>query len=37
MRWACTEQGEYGYPSWIDMVKDMGLDKELRYNPNIIE
>ena len=37
MRWACTEQGEYGYPSWIDMVKDMGLDKELRYNPYIIE
>jgi len=37
MRWACTEKGEYWYPAYIQMIKDMGLDKELIYNPKLGE
>ena len=37
MRWACTEKGEYWYPAYIQMIKDMGLDKELMYNPKLGE
>ena len=37
MRWACTEKGEYWYPAYIQMIKDMGLEKELRYNPKLGE
>lgn len=35
MRWACTEKGEYWYPAYIQLIKDMGLDSELKYNPNL--
>ena len=35
MRWACTEKGEYWYPAYIQLIKDMGLDNELKYNPNL--
>lgn len=35
MRWTCTKEGEYWYPSYIQMIKDMGLDNELKYNPKL--
>lgn len=35
IKWTCTEDGEYFYPSLKNMIKDMGLDKELKYNPSI--
>ena len=35
MRWACTEKGEYWYPSYKQLVKDLGLDNELKYNPKL--
>ena len=37
MRWTCTKDGEYKRPAFIQMVKDMGLEKELRYNPKLGE
>ena len=37
MRWACTEEGEYWYPAYIQLIKDMGLDNELKYNPKLGE
>jgi ABC-type Fe3+ transport system substrate-binding protein len=35
IKWVCTEKGEYWYPSLIALIKDMDMDRELRYNPNI--
>ena len=37
MRMVCTEKGEYWYPSFKQIIKDMGLDKELKYNPKLGE
>ena len=31
MRWACTKDGEYFYPSYNQLIKDMGLGAELKY------
>ena len=35
MRWACTEKGEYWYPAYMQLIKDLGLDNELKYNPKL--
>lgn len=35
IRWACSEDGEYKYPAFTQLIKEMGMDKELRYNPNL--
>jgi hypothetical protein len=35
MRWACTEEGEYWYPAYMQLIKDLGLDNELKYNPKL--
>lgn len=35
MRWACTKDGEYWYPAYKQLIKDMGLDNELKYNPKL--
>lgn len=37
MRWTCTQEGEYWYPSYKQLIKDMGLDKELKFNPKLDE
>jgi hypothetical protein len=37
MRWACNENGEYWYPSFKQLIKDMGLDNELKFNPKLGE
>jgi ABC-type Fe3+ transport system substrate-binding protein len=37
MRWTCTKDGEYWYPAYKQMIKDMGLDGELKYNPKLGE
>ena len=37
MRWACTKDGEYWYPAYKQLIKDMGLDNELKYNPKLGE
>ena len=37
MRWACTREGEYFYPSYKQLIKEMGLDKELKFNPKLDE
>ena len=37
MRMVCTEKGEYWYPSFKQIIKDMGLDNELKYNPKLGE
>ncbi len=34
IRTACTEDGEYIYPALKQIIEDMGLDGELKYNPN---
>jgi hypothetical protein len=31
MRWACLEDGRYYYPSYKILIKEMGLDSELKY------
>ena len=31
----CTEDGEYRYPAFIQLIKDMGLENELKYNPEL--
>ena len=31
MRLACKDDGVYTYPSFIQLVKDLGMDSELRY------
>ena len=31
----CTEDGEYRYPAYIQLIKDMGLENELKYNPEL--
>lgn len=31
MRWACFENGTYCYPSFTKLIKEMGLDSELKY------
>ena len=33
IRWACTEDGHNPYPALIKLIKDMGLENELRYIP----
>ena len=35
MRWTCTENGEYWYPAYKKLIRDMGLDNELTYNPKL--
>ena len=35
MRWTCTTKGEYKCPAFIQLIKDMGLEKELKYNPQL--
>lgn len=35
MRHACTKEGVYWYPAFIQLVKEMNLDSELKYNPDI--
>ena len=35
MRWACTEKGEYWYPAYMQLIKDLGLENELKYNPKL--
>lgn len=35
IRWACSEDGEYKYPAYTQLIKEMGMDRELRYNPNL--
>jgi len=35
MRHACTKEGIYWYPAFIQLVKEMHLDNELKYKPNI--
>ena len=37
MKWVCTEEGEYMYPAFLKLIKDMGLDSELKYNPKLNE
>ncbi|MBO4464647.1 MAG: PEGA domain-containing protein [Prevotella sp.] len=31
MRWACNEDGTYRYPAFTELIKEMGLDAELKY------
>ena len=33
MRWACKKEGIYIYPAYNQIIKDMGLDSELKYMP----
>lgn len=33
IRCICSEKGEYCFPALIQLIKDMGLEKELKYNP----
>ncbi len=33
MRHACTKEGVYWYPAYIQLVKEMNLENELKYNP----
>jgi len=33
MRWACLRDGRYYYPSYQQLIKEMGLDSELKYIP----
>ena len=33
MRWACKKEGIYLYPAYNQIIKDMGLDSELKYMP----
>ena len=35
MRHACTKEGVYWYPAYIQLIKEMHLENELKYNPNI--
>ena len=35
MRWTCTKNGEYKRPAFIQLIKEMGLEQELKYNPNL--
>ena len=37
MKWTCTKEGEYMYPALQKLIKDMGLDSELKYNPDLNE
>ena len=37
MRWACFEDGTYCFPSYNKLVKEMGLDKELKYKEPDVE
>lgn len=37
VKWVCTEEGEYMYPALDKLIKDMGLDSELKYNPELNE
>ena len=37
MRWTCTINGEYKCPAFIELIKDMGLENELKYNPKLRE
>ena len=31
MRWACREDGTYGCPAYTKLVREMGMDQELKY------
>ena len=33
IKWACSANGENSYPALIKLIKDMGLEKELKYVP----
>ena len=35
IRWACTKDGEYKYRALTNLIKEMKLDNELKYNPNL--
>ena len=37
IKYACTKEGEYAYPAFIELIKDMGLDSVLRFNPKLTE
>lgn len=37
MRWSCTSEGEYSYPAYIEIIKDMKLDSELKFNEKLRE
>jgi len=37
IKWACTEKGEYWYPAYKKLIRDMGLDSELKFNPKLNE
>ena len=37
IRLACTKDGFYDYPSYIEMIKEMRLEDELKYNPHIYD
>ena len=37
MRWACFEDGTYCFPSYNKLIKEMGLEKELRYKKQEVE
>jgi hypothetical protein len=37
IRWTCTKDGEYMYPALKKLIKDMRLDSELKYNPDLNE
>ena len=34
IRCVCSEKGEYCFPAFIQLIKDMGLEKELKFNPD---
>lgn len=35
MKWTCTKDGEFKRPAFLQLIKDMGLEHELKYNPQL--